>query len=104
MRHMELRSAMRDEDEREDPRVTERLIRLRKAMGYDYHGGLKEFAEKRLGVSDDRWGNVERGYPLSKQLARIIVRRCPGVDLNYLWTGDTGGLSVKMAKKLGEID
>jgi hypothetical protein len=89
--------------EKEDPRVTARLIRLRKAMGYDYHGGIKRFAEEWLGVTDDRWGGVERGSPLGKHLARIIVRRCPGVDLNWLWVGDTQGLSVGMAQRLGVL-
>lgn len=82
--------------------VADRCIRLRKAMGYDYHGGIKAFADH-LGVSEDRWGNVERGLPLSKQLAFLVVQKCHGVTTEWLWFGGAGGLSLRMAQLLGEV-
>ncbi len=81
---------------------SQRCIRLRKAMGYDYHGGQKKFAEF-LGVSPDRWNNVERGVPLGKELAFIVEGKCPGVGAKWLWFGDIADLSVKMAQLLGEM-
>ena len=82
--------------------MAERCIRLRKALGYDYHGGQKDFA-LRLGVNPDRWNNVERGVPLGKELAFIVAQKIPGVDPLWLWFGTTGGLSVQMAQLLGEL-
>ena len=100
---MFFRRIVRDMKKEEDPGVTERMVRLRKAMGYDFHGGQKRFADEFLGVGEDRWGNVERGYPLSKQLAKIIVRKIHGVDIRWLFDGDPAGLSVSMAQRLGVL-
>lgn len=82
--------------------VADRCIRLRKAMGYDYHGGQMAFA-KFLGVPVGTWNNVERGTPLSKNLAFRLVQKCPGVTTEWLWFGGAGGLSLRMAQALEEV-
>jgi hypothetical protein len=82
--------------------VAERCIRLRKALGFDYHGGQIAFA-RFLGVPVGSWNNVERGYPLSKSMAFKLMQRCPGITTEWLWFGGAGGLSLRMAQLLGEV-
>ena len=55
-----------------------------------------------LGVDRGRWNNVECGAPLSKEMALRIVRKFPGVTLDWLFLGRTEGLSAEMARALSE--
>jgi hypothetical protein len=56
------------------------LIRL--AYGYDSQIGFANW----LGVNVNRFGNVERGYPLSSDLLMILNNRT-GVSSDYLLFG-----------------
>jgi hypothetical protein len=82
---------------RHDPIGANRMRHLRQAMGF---AQAKEFAAW-LGVSEDRWGNVERGYPLSADLAKRLVHRIHGLTLDWLMLGRGEGLSPRMASILG---
>lgn len=77
----------------------ERLKRLRLVMGYRSQRQFSFF----LGVDYARYNNAERGLPLSRQLAEIIVSRCPGVTGDWLNYGDEGGLSFRVVKALGAL-
>jgi len=76
-----------------------RLARLREAMGYRTQ---RQFATKFLRVEYARYNNAERGHPLGRQLADIIVSKCPGVTGDWLYYGIPDGLSFRMATALGE--
>ena len=65
-------------------------------MGYEY---VTPFA-KHLGVGLKRLWNAENGGSLGKELALCIVRKCPGVTLDWLYLGRTEGLSASMARRL----
>ena len=82
---------------RHDPIGARRMRHLRQAMGF---AQAKEFAAW-LGIGEDRWGNVERGYPLSADLARLLVQRIHGLSVDWLWFGKGDGLSPRMASMLG---
>jgi hypothetical protein len=74
--------------------IAQRLKILRIAMGYGGHGGQTGFA-RFLGLgSPQRWNNVEKGLPLGKDLALLLVRRCPGLSLGWLYSGIRTELSV----------
>jgi hypothetical protein len=77
--------------------VSQRLTHLREEMGYMY---VTPFA-KYLGVKIGRLWYAENGGPLAKELALIIVERCPSVTLDWLYLGRTKGLSVSMSRRLG---
>ena len=79
--------------------VRARLIRLRLALGKS-PGQMAHH----LGIEYNRWSNVENTTPLGKELALTIVRREPGVTMDWLWLGRRAGLSVQMAQMLGEIE
>lgn len=74
-----------------------RLQKLQMAMEFDSQRAFAAFLE----VSYNRYNNVARGaYPLSKDLAIKIVRKCPGVTTDWLLEGDASTLSPKWQKAL----
>jgi hypothetical protein len=85
---------------KEDGRAGERINVLRKAYGFDGHGGQSRFAEH-IRTEIKALNHVFRGGSLSKSIAFRIVECFPGVTLEWLW-GDRSGLTVQMAEKLGE--
>ena len=80
---------------------SKRARRLREAMGFNGRGGQHAFANS-LGVERGRWSNVECGAPLSKDMALRIVRKFPGVTLDWLFLGSPEGLTAEMARALSE--
>ena len=80
---------------------SKRARRLREAMGFNGRGGQQAFANF-LGVERGRWNNVECGAPLGKEMAVRIVRKFPGVTLDWLILGRPEGLTVEMARALSE--
>lgn len=82
-----------------DSPQAQRLRRLRQAEGFNV---AADFAEN-LGITPSRWNNFEVGYPLSRSVARLLMQRMPGLSLDWLEHGRTDGLSLAMARKLGEM-
>ena len=80
---------------------SKRARRLREAMGFNGRGGQHAFANS-LGVERGRWSNVECGAPLSKEMAVRIVRKFPGVTLDWQILGSPEGLTAEMARALSE--
>jgi hypothetical protein len=76
--------------------VPTRLRALRRAEGYDT---AKQFAEV-LGVSANRYGNIEAGSGLSIEIAQRIVASVPGCSLDWLYNGIENGLSVSLRQRL----
>ena len=70
-------------------------------MGFNGRGDQQKFAEL-LGVDRGRLNNIECGAPLSKEMALRIVRKFPGVTLDWLFLGRTEGLTAEMARALSE--
>ena len=70
-------------------------------MGFNGRGGQRAFANF-LGVERGRWSNVECGGPLGKEMAVRIVRKFPGVTLDWLFLGRTEGLTAEMALALSD--
>ena len=57
-----------------------------------------------LGILDSRWSNMKHGMPLTYEVAEKIVRRYPGITLDWLWLGNPGGLPVQLQRRLAELD
>ena len=65
----------------DNERVAERLRLLRKAVSGD---NQTAFAA-RLGIDVRRWNNFERGSPLSKEIAFLLVQKVPGISLDWIY-------------------
>ena len=79
--------------------TTTRLRLLRKVHGYETGAAFAAF----LGISVQRWNNVEIGHPLGKDLAFTLVKKIPGLSLDWLFYGNPAALPVELAKRLGEF-
>lgn len=77
--------------------IGRRLRHLRKSLGYEY---ASTFARS-LGIQDNRWTNLENGFPLSKEIAFLLVRKISGLSLDWLYYGKTDGLSERLSQRLG---
>jgi hypothetical protein len=60
-----------------------------------------EFA-RWLNVEPRRWNNFEAGYPFSRGIANKLVEKIPGLSRDWLFDGNPRGLSIEMARRLGE--
>ena len=76
-----------------------RLKLLREVLGYQQSTMFAAF----LGVSPQRWNNVENGKPLGHEMAIRLVRAVPGLTLDWLYFGKPDGLPLELARRLGEI-
>lgn len=82
----------------EDRMVVKRLVLLRKS-----HATTATAFAMWLGITTQRWNNFENGMPLSKEVAILLVRKIHGLTLDYVFFGRTDGLSLELARKLGEL-
>ena len=63
----------------------------------------QDFAD-RLGIDMKRWNNYERGYPVPREIAFLLMDTFPGISVEWIWFGMTGNLSQHYAKRIAEID
>lgn len=78
--------------------LKDRLVKIRRA-----HAPTSLAFANWIGITPQRWSNFENGMPLSKDVAIRLVRRIHGLTLDYVFLGRTEGLSVDLARKLGEL-
>ena len=79
--------------------IGRRLRHLRQALNYRHGNTFAAF----LGIPATRWNNLENGYPLSKEVAFLLVRKVSGLSLDWLYFGKTDGLSMRLGQRLGEF-
>lgn len=77
-----------------------RLRRLQALLGHETDSGFATW----LGISQQRWSNFLNGKPLSHEIAVALVQRVPGLTLDWLHFGEAGGLTLELARRLGELD
>jgi hypothetical protein len=68
-------------------------------LGFEGWGAQVRFAE-RIGVDRRRLNNVLVGYPMSRQLAQIIIRRYPHVSITFLLWGSGDKLDPNLKREL----
>lgn len=83
-----------------DEAISGRLKRLRTAFGY---ATVPAFAVL-LRVEPKRWYNFENGFPLSRDMAILLVQRIPGLTLDWIYLGRADGLPIELARRLGVFD
>jgi len=73
-----------------------------KCLRYLVAGGNQSAFAAQLGIDVKRWNNFERGIPLSKEVAFMIVKKWPDLSLDWLWRGLDDHLTVKRQRELAE--
>ena len=89
---------MRNYSPESNEAVSERLMLLRQVVS----GSNQTAFAIRMGIEVKRWNNFERGLPLSKEIAFLLVKKVPGLTLDWLWLGNEGGLPLKLQRELAE--
>ncbi len=69
-------------------------LRMRlKALRYMIAGENQTLFAAKIGIEVKRWNNFERGSPLSKEIAILLVQKIPGLTLDWLFLGKEDGLT-----------
>ena len=84
-------------------REAKRCIRLREVMNFTGHGSSTAFAQH-LDVSPQRWEQRRRGILLGLELGLLLVPKCPGVTLDWLYLCKVEGVKLRMARALGALE
>lgn len=63
-----------------------------KAVRYLIAGDNQTIFAKKIGLEVKRWNNFERGSPLSKEIALLLVQKIPGLTTDWLFLGREDGL------------
>jgi hypothetical protein len=82
----------------EDSDIAKRLSRLRQVVS----GENQTAFAARMGIEVKRWNNFERGLPLSKEIAFLLIKKVPGLTLDWLWLGIESGLPIQLQRELTE--
>lgn len=87
-----------------DPRETEairrRLVAIRKLVAGDNQAAFA----RRLGIKPNRWNNLERGFPLSLNIAFMLVKAVNGLTIGYITQGHTDRLPKRLRDQLSDLD
>jgi hypothetical protein len=59
---------------------------------------------KRLGIPAKRWSNYERGYPVPRETAFLIIQKFPGMSVEWLWFGMMGNLAPFYRDKIAAAE
>jgi hypothetical protein len=81
--------------------IARRLRILRHHVAGSGHGSQMTFAS-RMGIEHRRWNNFERGFPLSREIAVLLIRKIGGLTLDWLYLGRDDGLSRALHRELVE--
>lgn len=81
------------------PGQIDRLKRLRMAYGFETSTAFAAH----LGIGYQRWNAFENGFPLSREVAFVLVKKFPGVSLDWLYFGKIDALPLELARRLGEL-
>lgn len=82
-----------------DVDVREYLFRLRVLRRVIAEDNQSEFAD-RIGIDMKRWNNYERGYPVPREVAFILLKKFPGLSIEWIWFGWPGNLSASFKEKI----
>ena len=77
------------------PEIARRLRRVREIYGPSLTGFCQEYK-----FSASQWSNYESGFKPSLAVAEQLVAQIPGLTLDWIYRGETGGLTVIQAKIL----
>jgi transcriptional regulator with XRE-family HTH domain len=57
-----------------------------------------------LGMPVKRWANYERGFPVPREAAFMLVHKFPGLSIEWVWFGWTAHLSPEFQKKIEKAE
>lgn len=82
-----------------EPYVRDYKVRLQLFKEVIAAGSQQQVADA-LEIDMKRWNNYERGYPIPREIAFLIMEKFPGMSAEWLWFGMMGNLSPQYTKKI----
>lgn len=76
--------------------VAGRLRLLRRAIS----GENQALFAAKVGIEYKRWNNFENDYPLPRDMAIALVRKIPGLSLDWIYLGRTETLAFPLQREL----
>ncbi len=73
-----------------------------KALRHMIAGENQTVFASKIGIEVKRWNNFERGSPLSKEIAILLVQKIPGLTLDWLFLAKEDGLTRTRQLELAE--
>lgn len=73
-----------------------------KALRHMVSGENQTTFAAKIGIEVKRWNNFERGSPLSKEIAILLVQNIPGLTLDWLFLGKEDGLTRTRQAELAD--
>jgi transcriptional regulator with XRE-family HTH domain len=58
----------------------------------------------RVGIPFKRWNSYERGYPIPRETAFLLLQKFEGVSVEWLWFGMEGNLSKDFLRRIVEVE
>lgn len=77
-----------------------RIRVLRKLSG---NMSQTDFA-RHIGIAYKKWHHYESGYPIPRETAFLLRKRCPGFPTDWIWFGDPAGLSSLMVERIQQAE
>jgi hypothetical protein len=77
--------------------------RLKVIRYYKTGDNQSEFA-RQLDITQPRWNNFERGYPINLRICALLMAAIDGMSIDWIVSGKTHNLPSGLAKKLSEIE
>jgi transcriptional regulator with XRE-family HTH domain len=81
-----------------DAARADRMRRLRQL-----YGPTQAAFCRRYGFSLSQWANFEAGKPVGHKAGMQLIASIPDLSLDWIYLGSISGLSIGMARKLGEL-
>lgn len=72
---------------------------MREALDFDESAAFA----REMGLTPTRWNNFENGNRLTRDIAELLVRKIPGLTVDWLFFGKPDALSGEMLRLLGEL-
>lgn len=57
---------------------------------------------RRVGITTTRLSNVLGGSPIGRDMAHKLVKKIPGLSVDWLWFGNRSALSYDLGRRLDE--
>src|SRR5262245_3743417 len=86
-----------------DRQLTPTAQRLRWLRAAEGDETATAFANK-LGIAPQRYHNMEAGFPLSLEVALLIVQAVPGCSLDWLYNNVENGMTLDLRQRLNGVE
>ena len=83
---------------------TDAIARRLKVIRYYKAGDNQSKFARQLEITQPRWNNFERGYPVNLRICALLLAAVDGLSIDWIVNGKTHNLAKGLAKDLSDIE